>query len=80
VEGDFTMGGTINWNGIVICLGDADVVGGGSDKNIVGALVVQGELAGSSAINGNIKVLYSSEMIAKLNALTQYEVSSWIDQ
>jgi hypothetical protein len=56
------------------------VVGGGSDKNIVGALVVQGELSGSSAINGNIKVLYSSEMIAKLNALTQYEVSSWIDQ
>jgi hypothetical protein len=80
VEGDFTMGGTINWNGIVICLGDVDVVGGGSDKNIVGALVVQGELAGSSAINGNIKVLYSSEMIAKLNALTMYEVSSWIDQ
>jgi hypothetical protein len=80
VEGDFTMGGTINWNGIVICLGDVDVVGGGSDKNIVGALVVQGELAGDSAINGNIKVLYSSEMIAKLNALTMYEVSSWIDQ
>jgi PilX N-terminal len=80
IEGDFKMGGTINWNGIVICLGDTDVLGGGSDKNIVGALVVQGDLADNSAINGNIKVLYSSEMIAKLNALTRYEVSSWIDQ
>jgi PilX N-terminal len=80
IDGDFKMGGTINWSGIVICLGDVDVLGGGADKNIVGALVVQGEMAGDSAINGNIKVLYSSEMISKLNALTQYEVSSWIDQ
>lgn len=80
IDGDFKMGGTINWNGIVICLGDVDVLGGGSDKNILGALLTQGSLSGDSAINGNIKVLYSSEMISKLNALSQYEVSSWIDQ
>lgn len=80
VDGDFKMGGTINWNGIVIVLGDVDVVGGGSDKNIVGGLVVQGTLSGSTTVNGNITVYYSSAMIAKLNALKEYEISSWIDQ
>ena len=80
VDGDFKMGGTINWNGLVVVLGDVDVVGGGSDKNIIGGLVVQGTVAGNMNIMGNVKTLYSSAMIAKLNALTKYEVSSWIDQ
>ena len=80
IDGDFKMGGTINWNGLVVVLGDVDVVGGGSDKNILGGLVVQGTVAGNMNIMGNVKTLYSSAMIAKLNALTKYEVSSWIDQ
>jgi len=80
IDGNFKMGGTINWNGIVVVLKDVDVVGGGNVKNIVGGLVVQGTLSGQTTVNGNISVLYSSAMIAKLNALTKYEVSSWIDQ
>lgn len=80
IDGDFQMGGTINWEGVVICLGDVDVVGGGAAKNIVGALLVQGSVAGDSNINGNIKVLYSSEMLQNLNMLSKYEISSWIDQ
>ena len=80
IDGNFQMGGTVNWNGVVICLGDVDVVGGGSAKNIVGALVVQGSIAGNSAVNGNIKVLYSSEMLQNLNMLSKYEISYWIDQ
>jgi len=80
IDGDFQMGGTINWEGVVICLGDVDVVGGGSAKNIVGALLVQGSLAGNSVVNGNIKVLYSSEMLQNLSMLSKYEISSWIDQ
>jgi len=80
VDGDFEMGGTFNWNGVILCLKDVTITGGGSAKNIVGALMVQGSLSGNSAVNGNVKMLYSSEMISQLAALTRYEVSSWIDQ
>jgi hypothetical protein len=80
VDGNFELSGTFNWNGIVLVLGDVVVTGGGSAKNIVGALLVQGSVSGTSVMNGNVKLLYSSEMIGKLNSLSRYEVSSWIDQ
>ena len=80
IDGDFQMGGTFNWNGIVLCLGDVDIVGGGNAKQVVGALMIQGTLNGDSNVNGNVKLLYSSAMISKLNSLTRYEISSWIDQ
>ena len=80
IDGDFHLGGTFNYNGVIICLQNVDVVGGGSAKNIVGCLMVQGTLSDATNVNGNVKVLYSSEMISKLYSLTRYEVSSWIDQ
>jgi hypothetical protein len=80
VDGDLDLSGSFNWNGVVLVLGDVMVTGGGIAKQVVGAMLVQGSVAGTSALNGNIKLLYSSEMISKLNALSRYEVSSWIDQ
>ncbi len=80
VDGDFQMGGTFNYNGVVIVLGDADIVGGGDAKQIVGGLMVQGTLTGTTNVNGNVKLLYSSAMINQLYSLTRYEISSWIDQ
>lgn len=80
IDGDMILSGTFNWNGVVLCLGDVSVTGGGSAKQIVGALMVQGSLSDTSTLNGHIKCLYSSAMISKLNSLTRYEVSSWIDQ
>lgn len=80
VDGNFTMGGTLNWDGVVICLGNVIINGGGNAKNIVGALLVQGTVGGTTSVNGNIKVMYSSAMIQQLYSLTQYKVSSWIDQ
>ena len=80
VDGNFDMSGTFNWNGVVLVLGDVTVTGGGTAKQVVGAMMVQGSLSGNSSLNGNIKLLYSSAMISQLNALTPYEVSSWIDQ
>ncbi|HYJ34374.1 MAG TPA: PilX N-terminal domain-containing pilus assembly protein [Candidatus Binatia bacterium] len=80
IDGDFTLSGTFNWNGVVLCLQDVSVTGGGTAKQIVGALMVQGSVNNDSNLNGNIKLLYSSAMISQLNALTRYEVSSWIDQ
>ncbi|HET9951051.1 MAG TPA: pilus assembly PilX N-terminal domain-containing protein [Candidatus Eisenbacteria bacterium] len=80
VDGNFDLTGTFNWNGVVLILGDVTVAGGGTAKQVVGAMMVQGTLSGASSMNGAIKLLYSSAMISQLNALTPYEVSSWIDQ
>jgi len=80
IDGDFTLSGTFNWNGVVLVLGDVTVTGGGTAKQIVGALMIQGTLTGSTSMNGQIKLLYSSAMISQLNALSSYEISSWIDQ
>jgi hypothetical protein len=80
IDGDFDLSGTFNWNGVVLCLGDMMVTGGGTAKQVLGAVMVQGTLNGTATMNGNIKCLYSSEMINQLNALSPYEVSSWIDQ
>ena len=80
IDGNFKMGGTFNYNGIVIVLGDMDIVGGGSAKQVVGGVMVQGTLNGTSVVNGNVKFVYSSAMISQLYSLTRYEISSWIDQ
>jgi hypothetical protein len=80
VDGNFHLGGTVNYNGIVIVLGDVDIQGGGNAQNIVGGLMVQGTVSGTTNVAGNIKLMYSSAMIQQLYALTRYEISSWIDQ
>jgi len=80
VDGDFHLGGTVNYNGIIIVLGNVDIQGGGNAKNIVGGLMVQGTLTGTTNVAGNVKLMYSSAMIQQLYALTRYEISSWIDQ
>lgn len=80
IDGDFHLGGSFNYNGVIICLKNVDVLGGGSAKNIIGCLLVQGTVTGTTTMGGNISVYYSSAMISKLYSLTQYEVSSWIDQ
>ena len=79
IDGDMVLSGQFTWYGVVLVLGDVMVTGGGATKQIVGGLMVQGSMTGS-AINGNIKTLYSSAMINQLNALSRYEVASWIDQ
>jgi hypothetical protein len=79
IDGDFMMGGTFNYNGVVLCMKNVDIVGGGNAKNVVGCLMVQGTLTGSTNVNGNVKLLYSSAMISKLYSLSRYQVASWID-
>jgi hypothetical protein len=71
IDGNFEMSGTFNWDGVVLCLQDVTITGGGTAKQIVGAIMVQGTLTGSSPVNGNVTMLYSSEMIAQLAALTR---------
>ena len=80
VDGDFHLGGTVNYNGIIIVLGNVDIQGGGNAKNIVGGMMVQGTLSGTTNVAGNVKLMYSSAMINQLYSLTRYQISSWIDQ
>jgi hypothetical protein len=80
VDGDFHLGGTVNYNGIIIVLGNMDIQGGGNAKNIVGGVMVQGSVTGTTNVAGNVKLMYSSAMINQLYSLTRYVVSSWIDQ
>jgi hypothetical protein len=80
VDGDFHLGGSLNYNGIIIVLGNADIQGGGAAKNIVGGMMVQGTLTDDSNVAGNVKLMYSSAMINQLMSLTRYQISSWIDQ
>jgi len=79
IDNDMVLSGQFTWFGVVLVLGNVSVTGGGATKQIVGALMVQGDIAGSN-VNGNIKTLYSSAMINQLNSLSRYEISSWIDQ
>lgn len=80
VDGDLHLGGTVNYNGIIIVLGNVDIQGGGNAKNIVGGMMVQGTVTGTTNVAGNVKLMYSSAMINQLYALTRYQISSWIDQ
>ena len=80
VDGNLEMSGRARWSGVIICLGDATIRGEGEGPTILGALLIQGTVAGQSVIGGRTTVAYSSAMIRRLETLTGYEVSSWIDQ
>ena len=80
VDGTFHLSGSFSYSGEVIVLGDMDITGGGNAKQIVGGIMCQGTVTGTTNVNGNVKMLYSSAMINQLYSLTRYVISSWIDQ
>ena len=80
VNGDLEMSGHARWYGQIICLGDAKIHGDGAGPTILGSLLIQGSLNGRSEVGERTRIVYSSAMIRRLEALTGYEVSSWIDQ
>ncbi len=80
VQGNLDWGGQARWSGMIICLGDVKIHGGGAGPTILGSLLIQGTPTGRSEVSEGTKILYSSAMIRRLAGLTGYEVSSWIDQ
>lgn len=80
VDGDLEMSGPARWYGLVICLGDAKIDGDGASPTVLGSVLIQGSLNGRSEVGERTRIAYSSAMIRRLEALTGYEVSSWIDQ
>ncbi len=80
VDGDLDLSGTISWTGLILCLQDARIRGGGNGVSVIGSVLVQGSMAGRSEVSGDVSILYSSSAMRHLAELTGYEVSSWIDQ
>lgn len=72
VEGDLTLGGGFNWNGLILVSGVLVFNGGGSGINIKGAVLANQTVD----INGGVVILYDSCMIADaLNTLAPVVIS-----
>ena len=83
VDGDLRISGNFSWVGIVIVRGRATMVGGGSEKRVIGTLVVGEEVnsefsSTSVSVSGTVDLLYSSDAIALAsNALRIPIVAAW---
>ncbi len=61
VEGDLTLGGGFEWNGLIMCTGTLVFNGGGAGINIHGAVLANQTVD----INGGVATHYNSCMVAK---------------
>jgi len=82
VNGDLVCAGELLWTGIVIVRGRATMVGGGSRKRMIGALIVGEEVADANSaglrLTGTVNLDYSSQAIAlSQSRLTMMTVLSW---
>jgi hypothetical protein len=75
VDGDLDVTGGFTWYGLVIILGDFRFAGGGSAVSLYGSLLAGG--SGIQIVGGNVDVMYSSAALARLQALTPYQVFNW---
>ncbi len=73
VEGDLTLGGSFEWNGLVLVTGHLTLAGGGGSINIRGAILTQG----STVVNGSIDVRYDSCSIDRALSYQSLSVESW---
>ena len=80
VDGDLDVTGSLQRSGSWSVLGYAHLQGGETGISIVGSMLVQGSVAGRTAVGGDVSLLYSSSVMRRIGELTGYEVSSWIDQ
>ena len=73
VEGDLTLGGGFNWNGLILVTGVLVFNGGGSGINILGAVLANQTID----INGGVDVRYDSCMIDDTLNNTALNIISW---
>jgi len=77
-NGEFKMAGNAEWNGIIICTSNSNILlrgGGVTSSHIYGALLLAD---GTVEMNGTADVVYSSTNVSKVNAsLLLYKVDSW---
>jgi len=77
-NGEFTMAGGAEWNGVIICAADSNVLfkgGASTPAHIYGALLIAD---GIVEMNGTADIRYSSSNMSKVNLqLILYQVYSW---
>jgi len=74
VEGDLTMAGGFNWNGLVLCTGTLTFSGGGPNSiNIQGAMLANNTVT----LNGGINVTYDSCMVDNSLNNATLSILSW---
>ncbi len=77
VDGDLTLGGGINWNGLILVTGTMTFNGGGSGINIRGAVLANYTID----INGGLDLRYDSCMIEdSFNSSQSIHTISWSDK
>ncbi|MCZ6874147.1 MAG: hypothetical protein O7G88_11580 [bacterium] len=73
VKGDLTLGGSFEWNGLVLVSGHLTLNGGGNNINIRGAILTQG----NTVVSGSIDVRYDSCSIDRALSYQSLSVESW---
>lgn len=73
VDGDLTLGGGFNWNGVILCSGVLTFNGGGAGVNIQGAVLAEQTVS----INGGLDIRYDSCMIDDAFNTQGRKVISW---
>ena len=74
VEGDLSVSGNFDWNGVIIVTGAISFSGGGgSGKNIKGAVLSNG----ISDISGNVDIDYDSCNVLSTTAQSSGSILSW---
>jgi len=73
VEGDLTLGGGFDWNGLILVSGTLTFNGGGGGINIRGAVLANQTVD----INGNVDIRYDSCKVDSSLASAGLAVVSW---
>jgi hypothetical protein len=83
VNGDLTITGGYSWHGVIMVRGRVVFKGGGGQKRLIGALVVENDVVseedeGGAQIAGNIDIVFSSETVERLaRVFSRYTVLNW---
>jgi hypothetical protein len=85
IDGSLTLTGEFTYWGLVIVRGDVRMAGGGGTKHIYGSLMVGQSMTAIEedvTITGTADLLYSSEMLARLDDLqrAEFEVAYYKDR
>ena len=76
---NLSMGGGCQFTGVVVCLGDVSIAGGGPADvaHVLGGLIYQGTVVNGSSVGGSANVYYSSQAVNAANSVGRYTLSWW---
>jgi hypothetical protein len=77
VEGDLTLGGGFQWNGLILATGSVTLNGGGGGINIQGLVFTGTSTLTDVTINGGNVIGYDSCKVKKSFAASPLKVVNW---